>query len=118
MIDITIKPHRVHQSLTPEIKIEGYYGKTNITGKVDRLGNFIVKPVTNWVGKIITKGNNPRFNEVLRKYSESEVKGKSYIMQEVSESKISSGVSNMSGSFSAEYGASKLQELIDKREEK
>lgn len=82
------------------------------------LGNFIVKPVTNWVGKIITKGNNPRFNEVLRKYSESEVKGKSYIMQEVSESKISSGVSNMSGSFSAEYGASKLQELIDKREEK
>ena len=55
---------------------------------------------------------------MLRKYSESEVKGKSYIMQEVSESKISSGVSNMSNSFSAEYGASKLQELIDKREEK
>ncbi|WP_260280299.1 adhesin [Proteus terrae] len=82
------------------------------------LGNFIVKPVTNWVGKIITKGNNPGFNEVLRKYSELEVKGRSYIMQEVSESKISSGVSNMSGSFSAEYGASKLQELIDKREEK
>ncbi len=54
------------------------------------LGNFIVKPVTNWVGKIITKGNNPGFNEVLRKYSESEVKGKSYIMQEVSEIRISS----------------------------
>ncbi|QHP75995.1 hypothetical protein EKQ45_08530 [Proteus vulgaris] len=90
MIDITIKPHRVHQSLTPEIKIEGYYGKTNITGKVGRLGNFIVKPVTNWVSKIITKGNNLGFNEVLRKYSESEVKGKSYIMQEVSEIRISS----------------------------
>ncbi|MCE9841429.1 hypothetical protein GWJ01_03735 [Proteus sp. G2618] len=54
------------------------------------LGNFIAKPVTNWVGKIITKGNNSRFNEVLRKYSESEVKGKSYIMKEVSESEISS----------------------------
>ncbi|WP_193014342.1 MULTISPECIES: hypothetical protein [Gammaproteobacteria] len=88
MIDITIKPHRVHQSLTPEIKIEGYYGKTNITGKVDRLGNFIVKPVTNWIGKIITKDNDPELNEVLIKYSEPAVKGKSYIMQEVSEIRI------------------------------
>ncbi|MBI6530401.1 hypothetical protein JEP40_14925 [Proteus vulgaris] len=55
------------------------------------LGNFIVKSVTNWIGKVITKGNNPGFNNVLRQYSESEVKGNSYIMQEVPESKIPSG---------------------------
>ncbi len=73
------------------------------------LGNFIVKPVTNWAGKIITKGNNPRFNEVLRKYSESEVKGRSYIMQEVSESKISSGAGNLSSSGISELGVFYIQ---------
>ncbi len=61
--------------------------------------NFIVKPVTNWVGKIITKGNNLGFNKVLRKYSESEVKGNSYIMQEVSEIRISSGMGNAEGNI-------------------
>ncbi|MEQ4980951.1 adhesin [Proteus terrae] len=81
------------------------------------LGNFIVKPVTNWVGKIITKGNNPGFNEVLRKYSESEVKGKSYIMQEVSESKISSGADNIGGSGAAEVSASYMQDIINETEE-
>ncbi|MEB6856722.1 hypothetical protein NA898_01785 [Proteus cibi] len=41
-----------------------------------------------------------------------------YIMKEVSESKMSSSAGNINGSFSAEFGAYKLQELIDKREEK
>ena len=81
------------------------------------LGNFIVKPVTNWVGKIITKGNNPRFNEVLRKYSESEVKGRSYIMQEVSESKISSGAGNLSSSAISELGVFYIQKK-DEEEKK
>lgn len=39
-------------------------------------------------------------------------------MKEVSESKVSSNAGNIGGGFSAEFGASKLQELIDKREEK
>ncbi|UPK82635.1 hemagglutinin repeat-containing protein [Proteus vulgaris] len=77
------------------------------------LGNFIVKPVTNWVGKIITKGNNPRFNEVLRKYSESEVKGRSYIMQEVSESKIPSGAGNLSSSAISELGVFYIQKKYE-----
>ena len=81
------------------------------------LGNFIAKPVTNWVGKIITKGNNPRFNEVLRKYSESEVKGRSYIMQEVSESKISSGAGNLSSSAISELGVFHIQKK-DEEEKK
>ncbi len=79
------------------------------------LGNFIVKPVTNWVGKIITKGNNPGFNEVLRKYSELEVKGRSYIMQEVSESKISSGAGNLSSSGISELGVFYIQKKVKRR---
>ncbi|MBG2876651.1 hemagglutinin repeat-containing protein [Proteus alimentorum] len=81
------------------------------------LGNFMVKPITNWVGKIITKGNNPGFNEVLRKYSESEVKGNTYIMKEVSESKIPSGAGNIGGSGAAEVSASYMQDIINKTEE-
>ena len=81
------------------------------------LGNFMVKPVTNWIGKIITKGNNPGFNEGLRKSLESEVKGNSYIMKEVSESKIPSGAGNIGGSGAAEVSASYMQDIINKTEE-
>ncbi|MBG5950233.1 adhesin [Proteus terrae] len=77
------------------------------------LGNFIVKPVTNWIGKIIAKGNNPRFNEVLRKYSESEIKGNSYIMQEVSEIRISSGMGNAEGNNIFELDGLFIQEKIN-----
>ncbi|MBQ0215448.1 adhesin [Proteus vulgaris] len=77
------------------------------------LGNFIVKPVTNWVGKIITKGNNPEFNEVLRKYSESEVKGKPYVMKEVPESEISSGMGNAEGNIIFELDGLFIQEKIN-----
>ncbi len=54
---------------------------------------------------------------MLRKYSESEVKGKSYIMQEVSESKISSGADNIGGSGAAEVSASYMQDIINETEE-
>ncbi|WP_368911289.1 two-partner secretion domain-containing protein [Proteus vulgaris] len=77
------------------------------------LGNFMVKPITNWVGKIITKGNNPGFNEVLRKYSESEVKGNTYIMKEVSESKIPSGAGNLSSSAISELGGLYIQKKAE-----
>lgn len=46
---------------------------------------------------------------MLRKYSESEVKENSYIMKEVSESKMPSSAGNISGSFSAEFWASKCK---------
>ncbi|WP_099076208.1 VENN motif pre-toxin domain-containing protein [Proteus alimentorum] len=81
------------------------------------LGNFMVKPVTNWIGKIITKGNNPGFNEGLRKSLESEVKGNSYIMKEVSESKIPSGMGNTGGSIISELGGLFIQEKINESKE-
>ncbi|OEI92934.1 hypothetical protein BHE86_18335 [Shigella sp. FC1655] len=63
--------------------------------------------------KVIT--NNPEFYEVLRKYSESEVKGNSYIMQKVSESKIPSGAGNLSSRAISELGGLYIQEKLRRR---
>lgn len=65
------------------------------------------------VMKVIT--NNPEFYEVLRKYSESEVKGNSYIMQKVSESKIPSGAGNLSSRAISELGGLYIQEKLRRR---
>ncbi len=54
---------------------------------------------------------------MLRKYSELEVKGRSYIMQEVSESKISSGAGNLSSSGISELGVFYIQKK-DEEEKK
>ncbi len=49
----------------------------------------------------------------MRKYSESEVKGNTYIMKEVSESKIPSGAGNLSSSAISELGGLYIQKKAE-----
>jgi len=76
------------------------------------VGNYIVKPITNTAGKLITGGWDPRFDPNLLKYTE--VKGQLGISKEMLPSNIPSAAGNVTGSFSSEYGSGEAQKIIDK----
>ncbi|WWE19278.1 hemagglutinin repeat-containing protein [Pantoea agglomerans] len=76
------------------------------------VGNYIVKPIANTAGKLITDGWNPKFDPNLLKYTE--VKGQLGISKEMLPSSIPSAAGNVTGSFSSEYGSSEAQKIIDK----
>ena len=74
--------------------------------------NYIVKPITNTAGKLITGGWDPKFDPNLLKYTE--VKGQLGISKEMLPSNIPSAAGNVTGSFSSEYGSVEAQKIIDK----
>ena len=76
------------------------------------VGNYIVKPITNTAGKLITGGWDPKFDPNLLKYTE--VKGQLGISKEMLPSNIPSAAGNVTGSFSSEYGSVEAQKIIDK----
>ena len=74
------------------------------------IGNYVVKPVANTVGKQISGGWNPKFDSNWLKYSE--VKGEFGISKEMLPSQVPGAVGNIGGSFSSEYGGNKLEPII------
>ena len=76
------------------------------------VGNYIVKPITNTAGKLITGGWDPKFNPDLLKYTE--IKGQLGISKEMLPSQIPGAIGNVTGSLSSEYGSSEAQKIIDK----
>ncbi|EGM2364007.1 filamentous hemagglutinin N-terminal domain-containing protein [Salmonella enterica] len=78
------------------------------------VGNYVVKPVTNTIGKWITGGWNPKFDPTLLKYTE--VKGQLGLSKEMVPSKIPGTVGNAGGSLSSEFGSSIIQKKKDAME--
>ncbi len=76
------------------------------------VGNYIVKPITNTAGKLITGGWDPKFNPELLRYTE--IKGQLGISKEMLPSQIPGALGNVTGSLSSEYGSSEAQKIIDK----
>ncbi|MDW8847094.1 VENN motif pre-toxin domain-containing protein [Erwinia sp. MMLR14_017] len=76
------------------------------------VGNYIVKPIANTAGKLITGGWDPKFNPDLLKYTE--IKGHLGISKEMLPSTIPGAIGNVTGSLSSEYGSSEAQKIIDK----
>ncbi|OML06030.1 adhesin [Yersinia pestis subsp. microtus bv. Talassica] len=79
------------------------------------VGNYVVKPAANTLGKWITGGWNPKFDPNLLKYAE--VKGQLGISKEMLPSKIPSAVGNAGGSLSSEFGSSLIQQKKDAMED-
>nr|WP_067702624.1 hypothetical protein [Erwinia sp. ErVv1] len=75
------------------------------------VGNYIVKPIANTAGKLITDGWNPKFDPNLLKYTE--VKGQLGISKEMLPSKIPGAMGNAGGSLSSEFGSSLIQHKMD-----
>ncbi|QLZ61161.1 adhesin [Citrobacter freundii] len=71
------------------------------------VGNYVVKPAANTIGKWITSGWNPKFDPTLLKYTE--VKGQLGLSKEMVPSMIPSAVGNAGGSLSSEFGSSIIQ---------
>ncbi|HFO8519871.1 TPA: hemagglutinin repeat-containing protein, partial [Escherichia coli] len=78
------------------------------------VGNYVVKPAANTIGKWITGGWNPKFDPTLLKYTE--VKGQLGLSKEMVPSKIPSAVGNAGGSLSSEFGSSIIQKKKDAME--
>jgi len=78
------------------------------------VGNYMVKPATNTIGKWITGGWNPKFNPTLLKYTE--VKGQLGLSKEMVPSKIPSTMGNAGASLLSEFGSSIIQKQKDARE--
>ncbi|KFC05622.1 putative heme utilization/adhesion exoprotein, partial [Trabulsiella guamensis ATCC 49490] len=78
------------------------------------VGNYVVKPAANTIGKWITGGWNPKFDPTLLKYTE--VKGPLGLSKEMVPSKIPSAVGNAGGSLSSEFGSSIIQKKKDAME--
>ncbi|ENT6616855.1 hemagglutinin repeat-containing protein, partial [Escherichia coli] len=78
------------------------------------VGNYVVKPAANTIGKWITGGWNPKFDPTLLKYTE--VKGQLGLSKEMVPSKIPGAVGNAGGSLSSEFGSSIIQKKKDAME--
>ncbi|MDQ1212873.1 adhesin [Pantoea anthophila] len=90
-------------------------GDDPLTGAITNgygVGNYIVKPITNTAGKLITGGWDPKFNRELLRYTE--IKGQLGISKEMLPSQIPGALGNVTGSLSSEYGSSEAQKIIDK----
>ncbi|EJM8918577.1 contact-dependent inhibition effector tRNA nuclease [Escherichia coli] len=75
------------------------------------VGNYVVKPAANTIGKWITGGWNPKFDPTLLKYTE--VKGQLGISKEMVPSKIPGAAGNMGASITSEMTGTELQKVIN-----
>ena len=75
------------------------------------VGNYVVKPAANTIGKWITSGWNPKFDPTLLKYTE--VKGQLGLSKEMVPSMIPSAAGNMGASITSEMTGTELQQVIN-----
>jgi len=77
------------------------------------VGNYVVKPAANTIGKLTTGGWNPKYDPTLLKYTE--VKGQLGLSKEMAPSKIPNAAGNMGASITSDMTGNELQKVTNNK---